>query len=533
MKLRLFMSALFLAIAHAAVATESSQNDGGLTLHLRSRIETAKDSGQYHAVSKTVNWDPKETAAVICDMWDKHWCAGATRRVAEMAPRMNELADELRKKGVLIIHAPSNTMRRYGKTPQRKLAQDAPKIETKVELKRWCGLDKDREPPLPIDDSDGGCDCRPRCKNYRAWKKQIDVIEIKEGDAITDKAEAFNLMKKRGIKNVIVMGVHTNMCVLGRPFSIRQMVYQGQNVALVRDMTDTMYNPRRRPFVSHFTGTDLVIEHVEKFWCPTFTSADLLGGKPFRFKNDKRLHLAIVMAEDEYETRMTLPEFAGKHLGHDFRVSLVFASRTNRNDIPGIDVLNEADIALLSIRRRSPPKEQLDVVRKFIAAGKPIVGIRTTSHAFSVKKKKQQGLDQWPEFDAEVLGGNYHGHHGNKNRTGPKTYIWVKPGMESHSILTGIQQGERHVRSWLYKALPLTKTTTVLMMGRVDDRKPHEPVAWTNIHSGGGRVFYTSLGHPEEFKLPDFQRLLLNGIFWSASRPVPKRILALDGKSER
>jgi len=84
------------------------------------------------------------------------------------------------------------------------------------------------------------------------------------------------------------MGVHLNMCVLGRPFGIRQMVRLGKNVALVRDMTDTMYDPRREPKVSHFEGTDLVVEHVEKFWCPTLLSTDLTGRPPFRFQEDSR-----------------------------------------------------------------------------------------------------------------------------------------------------------------------------------------------------------------------------------------------------
>ena len=57
---------------------------------------------------------------------------------------------------------------------------------------------------------------------------------------------------------------------------------------MVRDMTDTMYNSRMRPKVSHFEGTDLVVQHVEKYWCPSITSADLVGGKPFRFKEDLR-----------------------------------------------------------------------------------------------------------------------------------------------------------------------------------------------------------------------------------------------------
>jgi hypothetical protein len=84
------------------------------------------------------------------------------------------------------------------------------------------------------------------------------------------------------------MGVHQNMCVLGRPFSIRQMVCQGQNVLLMRDLTDSMYNSRRRPWVDHFTGNDLMTWHIEKYWCATVTSDQILGGQPFRFAADSK-----------------------------------------------------------------------------------------------------------------------------------------------------------------------------------------------------------------------------------------------------
>jgi hypothetical protein len=107
-----------------------------------------------------------------------------------------------------------------------------------------------------------------------------------EGDAITDSFQAYDLMLQRGIANVIIMGVHTNMCVVGRPFGIRNMVGLGQNVVLVRDMTDTMYNSRMAPRVNHFRGTDLVVEHIEKYLCPTITSNQVLGGAPFRFSAD-------------------------------------------------------------------------------------------------------------------------------------------------------------------------------------------------------------------------------------------------------
>jgi nicotinamidase-related amidase len=221
-------------------------------------------------------------------MWDQHWCKGATARVAEMAPRMNDLISELRRRGVLIIHCPSETMRYYEGTAGRRLAQSAPKTATSRPLQGWCSLNSVKEPSLPIDDSDGGCDDEPQCQQGSPWRHQISTLEIKPGDAITDSAEAYNLMQGRGITNVLIMGVHQNMCVLGRPFSIRQMVYQGQNVVLVRDLTDSMYNSRQKPFVDHFTGNALVCWHIEKYWCPTITSDQILGGKPFRFAADTK-----------------------------------------------------------------------------------------------------------------------------------------------------------------------------------------------------------------------------------------------------
>src|SRR5262249_41503318 len=168
-----------------------------------------------------------KTAIVICDMWDRHWCAGASRRVAEMAPRMNEVIKAARARGVFIIHCPSETMKFYESTPARQLAKSAPVVTPKVPLQRWCSLDAAKEAPLPIDDTDGGCDDWPACPHGAPWTREIATLAVQPGDAVTDDAQAYYLMQQRGIENVIVMGVHLNMCVLGRPFSIRQMVSQG------------------------------------------------------------------------------------------------------------------------------------------------------------------------------------------------------------------------------------------------------------------------------------------------------------------
>lgn len=281
-------AALVWCLGAVSTFSASAESSDPLDLNLRQLQKLNTGADQWEQVTNHARWEPTRTAAVVCDMWNQHWCKGATARVSEMAPRMNDVISELRRRGVLIIHCPSDTMRFYEGTPGRKLAQAAPRIDAGLET--WAKLDTTRESALPIDDADGGCaddpPCTPATQAPWPWQHQIDTIQIKDGDAITDRAEAFYLMRQRGITNVIVMGVHENMCVLGRPFSIRQMVKQGQNVVLVRDLTDTMYNPRKKPFVDHFTGMDLMTWHIEKYWCPTVTSDQIIGGKPFRFAAD-------------------------------------------------------------------------------------------------------------------------------------------------------------------------------------------------------------------------------------------------------
>jgi nicotinamidase-related amidase len=262
-----------------------------MKLHLRRLKPRLQAAGteDYESTTETAVWNPAATAIVVCDMWDRHWCRGASARVDELAPRMNEVLARARELGIFIIHAPSETMEFYQDHPQRRRAQEAPSALPPDALKQWHHLDQTREAPLPIDDSDGGCDDLPPCPTHYPWTRQHPAIDIAPEDAISDQGdEVYNLLRQRGIDRVIVMGVHTNMCVLGRPFSIRSLVTQGFQVALLRDMTDTMYNSRRRPYVDHFRGTALVIEHIEKFWCPTLTSTDLTGLPEFRFLADTK-----------------------------------------------------------------------------------------------------------------------------------------------------------------------------------------------------------------------------------------------------
>lgn len=281
---------LLSVVSHAFASAEEPA--AALELHTRSRVRGDVAADPFEIVNKTVAWDPHKTALVVVDMWDDHWCQGAARRVVELAGPVNKLAAAARERGVFVVHCPSTCVDFYKTAPARQRAIAAPFVKPPITLAAtprwgtaWSWPDSPREPELPIDDSDMGCDCATACTIAAPWKRQIDTIHIdQERDAITDNGqELVNLFAERGIENVMICGVHLNMCVLGRPFAIRQLVKLGKNVVLVRDMTDTMYNHRMRPFVNHFAGTDLVVEHVEKYWCPSIESTDLLGGELFRF----------------------------------------------------------------------------------------------------------------------------------------------------------------------------------------------------------------------------------------------------------
>lgn len=271
------------------------QNEPSLTLKLRSRAAAPGQPSVQPSESR-ITWNPKKTAIIVCDMWDQHWCKSAADRVVELASPMNDMLKAARTRGILIIHAPSTCTDFYKNTSQRQHAIKAPFAKAPKPLATterwgtaWCWPDSKREGVLPIDDSDMGCDCKTKCEIRSPWTRQIAAIDIAEQDAITDNGqECWNLLAQHGIDNVILCGVHLNMCVLGRPFAIRQMVTQGKNVALIRDMTDTMFNPDRPPGNTHFDGTDRVIEHVERYWCPSFQSSDITGKPPFRFPADKR-----------------------------------------------------------------------------------------------------------------------------------------------------------------------------------------------------------------------------------------------------
>lgn len=225
-------------------------------------------------------------------------------------------------------------------------------------------------------------------------------------------------------------------------------------------------------------------------------------------------HVVFLISEDpdNYEATRTVPVFAEKlRKEQGFRVTvLVGEGPRTAFRFPGLDVLSEADLLVVFCRRLALANDQLTIIRNYLKDGKPVVGIRTANHAFSVREKVAEGYEAWPEFVSEILGCENRGY-------GPEplgTKVAIVPAAKKHPIVKGVTPDQWQGDGSTYLVAPLLdKKATVLFTGSVQDKI--EPVAWTRYTSDRSRVFYTSLGYPTDFDRPQFVKLLVNGIYWA------------------
>ena len=227
---------------------------------------------------------------------------------------------------------------------------------------------------------------------------------------------------------------------------------------------------------------------------------------------DRKPRLLMVIAEKEYDTRRTLPAFAEAHLGDRYEIDTVSApDEEGRNNLAGLEKAEDYDLILLSVRRRAPTTAQLSALRRYVDRGGPLVVIRTSCHAFSLRgDEPPAGHAVWNHFDTEVLGCHYANHHPNGLRTRVERASGVAAG---EGVLAGVSLPFESGGS-LYLVNPLKDTAEALLVGEIEGA-PAEPVAWTTRSPGGGRVFATTLGHVSDFETDAFCRLLANGIAWA------------------
>ncbi len=230
-------------------------------------------------------------------------------------------------------------------------------------------------------------------------------------------------------------------------------------------------------------------------------------------------HIVILIGEDEYKTWETLPAFAESELSpRGYEVRVIQQDPTDKHRFPGlVEAMRKADLLIVSVRRRSPPADQLAAIRRHLDEGKALMGIRTASHAFTLREEDRGDLlkhperEEWTGFDRDVLGGNYHGHH----EPGPAATITRAEGVEDHPILQGLNLEGWRSQASLYESGPIADDATALLIGQIPGQPP-EPVAWTHWYGPRkARIFYTSLGHETDFANPRFRELLVNAIAWA------------------
>ena len=503
--------ALFLA---AAGRSAPAARAAALSLRVQRR------DGDGRAVVERVSLNAKKTAIVVVDMWDRHWCTTYTARVGNLVPRMNRTLAAARRLGIQVVFAPSDVLAPYKDAPQRKAMRAIPPRA----LPKKVGFN----PPGPPGGRDC-CECGPDrpCKSRAVWTRQHGDLKIAPGDLIADcnnGGELLRLCGHRGIDTLVYMGVASNMCVLYRGCGLRNMKSYGLTAYFVSDLVQAITangcDPASKKPDANFTpaeGTARVQRYLERHVAPSLRSRQILAAaEP---GGDKRPHVAFVIAEQEYGSRDTLPAFAREHLGKDFRCTFAHASPRDRNHVTGLEALYDADLLVLSMRRRMLTVGQMDHLEHYIRSGFPVVALRVSVVPFQVRPRKRPGGRViWERFDREVLGCNYRSYDARSRKTGCD--VWPVDAAKGHPILRGLEARGFHSPAWLYRQKPLAKTCTLLMAGRWAKDQPAEPVAWTNVYRGG-RVFYTTLGHPGDFRIPAFNRMLVNAIRWALGAEAP------------
>jgi hypothetical protein len=260
----------------------------------------------------------------------------------------------------------------------------------------------------------------------------------------------------------------------------------------------------------------------------------------------KGKQIVLVSGDEEYRSEQALPQLA-KILAsrQGFKCTVLFAINREdgtidpdqRDNIPGLEALDSADLMIIFTRFRDLPDEQMKHIVDYVESGRPIVAIRTATHAFDLKTSQTYQQYSWNSkvwdggFGRQVLGEtwiDHHGHHGKQSTRG-----LMAKGQESHPILRGIHNGEIWGPADVYEVrLPLPGDSQPLILGQVlegmqpsdppaagKQNDPMMPVAWVKTYAGKrgntGRVFTTTMGAAQDLQNEGLRRLIVNACFWT------------------
>jgi type 1 glutamine amidotransferase len=261
----------------------------------------------------------------------------------------------------------------------------------------------------------------------------------------------------------------------------------------------------------------------------------------------KGKHVVLVSGDQEYRSEETIPQLA-KILAdrHGFKCTVLFTVdkdgtvNPNVNNVPGLEALKTADLMVIFTRFLNLPDDQMQHVADYLAAGKPVVGLRTSTHAFNIPKDRKFARfsynsgdpDYKQGFGKQVLGETWVNHHGQHGKEGTRGRI-TEAGSK-HPILRGIKDGEIFGTTDVYTVnLPLPGDSTPLVLGEVTEtlkpdspavkgkkNDPMMPVAWTKTYKGDGdktgHVFTTTMGASQDLEFEATRRMIVNACYWAA-----------------
>lgn len=257
------------------------------------------------------------------------------------------------------------------------------------------------------------------------------------------------------------------------------------------------------------------------------------------------MHIVLISGDEEYRSEEALPQLAKiLSVHHGFKCTVLFAidpetgeiNPNVNNNIPGTEVLADADLLILFTRFRDLPDEQMAPIVEYIESGRPIIGLRTATHAFNLSGTSSYPHYHWQHgeteggFGRQVLGEtwiSHHGHHGSQSTLGI-----VNHEMVEHPVLTGIEDGDIWGPTDVYGVrLPLPGDSQPLVFGQVLEGMQHDsppvegaqnnpmmPIAWVKSYTGESgetsRVFTTTMGASQDLENEGLRRLLVNAVFW-------------------
>jgi type 1 glutamine amidotransferase len=260
----------------------------------------------------------------------------------------------------------------------------------------------------------------------------------------------------------------------------------------------------------------------------------------------KGKHVVLVSGDEEYRSEEALPQLA-KILAkrHGFTCTVLFAidpktgtiNPNVNNNIPGLEALDKADLMIIFTRFRNLPDEQMKHIAAYVESGRPIIGMRTATHAFAIPARRKYAKYDWRSkswpggFGQQVLGETWVDHHGQNHKESTRGLI--APGATSSPILSGIKNGDIWGPTGVYKVhVPLPKSCKVLVLGEVvQGMKPSDPpmrgpkndpmmpIAWTHPYTGSAgkaaRTFTTTMGAATDLENEGLRRLLVNACYWA------------------